>query len=346
MAGALRPQAGQARESFPRYGLSNEQLVAILRNMILQRTVDNRGFQLNRQGKVPFALGSEGHEAVQAGAAMAFERGKDLLVPYYRDLGLVLGIGYPILDLLLSMFARGADRAGGRQFPNHFGNRELGIMNISSIIAAHIPHAVGAAYAIRARGESDRAVLVTFGEGGTSEGEWHESVNFASVHSLPIVFMCENNEFAISVPQNKQMHVKDVAEKAAAYGIPGETFNGMDPLISYDAVRRAMQRARSGGGPTLLEAKCARFLSHSTDDDDRTYRSRESVQELRKHDPITTYEALLLQDGILNDATIQSLRREVLAATNDATDRAEAMPLPQAADLYTNVYAGRWEPWQ
>jgi 2-oxoisovalerate dehydrogenase E1 component alpha subunit len=346
MAGALRPQAGQARESFERYGLSDEQLVAILRNMILQRTVDNRGFQLNRQGKVPFALGSEGHEAIQAGAALAFARGQDLLVPYYRDLGLVLGVGYPVLDLLLSMFARGADRAGGRQFPNHFGNRELGIMNISSIIAAHIPHAVGAAYAMKVRGQGGRAVLVTFGEGATSEGEWHESLNFASIHNLPIVFLCQNNEFAISVPQTKQMHVKDVAQKAAAYGIPGESFNGMDPLVSYEAVRRALDRARSGGGPTLLEAKCARFLSHSTDDDDRTYRSREAVQELRKRDPIATYEALLLHNGIVDEAAVQRLRREVLDATNEATDRAESLPLPEPSELYKNVYAGRWEPWQ
>jgi 2-oxoisovalerate dehydrogenase E1 component alpha subunit len=346
MAGALRPQAGRTQAAFERYGLSDEQLVAILRNMLLQRIVDNRGFQLNRQGKVPFALGSEGHEAVQAGAALAFARGKDILVPYYRDLGLVLGVGYPVLDLLLAMFARGADRAGGRQFPNHFGNRDLGIMNISSIIAAHTPHAVGAAYAIKLRGESGRAVLVTFGEGGTSEGEWHESVNFASIHNLPIVFLCENNEFAISVPQSKQMHVKDVAQKAAAYGIPGECFDGMDPLVSYDAVRRALERARCGGGPTLLEAKCARFLSHSTDDDDRTYRSREAVQELRKRDPITTYEAILLQSGIIDEAGIEALRREALAVTNEATDRAEAMPLPEPSDLYKNVYAGSFEPWQ
>jgi len=332
--------------TFERYGLSDEQLIAILRNMLLQRTVDNRGFQLNRQGKVPFALGSEGHEAVQAGAAMAFARGRDILVPYYRDLGLVLGVGYSVLDLLLSMFSRGSDRADGRQFPNHFGNHELGIMNISSIIAAHIPHAVGAAYAIRFRGETGRAVLVTFGEGATSEGEWHESVNFASIHNLPIVFLCQNNEFAISVPQSQQMHVKDVAQKAAGYGIPGETFNGMEPLVSYDAVKRALDRARSGGGPSLLEAKCARFLSHSTDDDDRTYRSREAVQELRKRDPIATYEALLLANGVIDDAQVERLRRETLEVTNDATDRAEEMPLPDRHDLYKNVYAGDYEPWQ
>src|SRR5471032_679123 len=137
MAKAVTGRAG----SMERHGLSDEQLVAMLRNMLLQRQLDNRGFELNRQGKIPFALGSEGHEAAQAGAAMAFVRGKDVLVPYYRDLGLVLGCGMTVLELLNSMFARAADRSGGRQFPNHYTNRELGMLSISSIIAAHVPHA-------------------------------------------------------------------------------------------------------------------------------------------------------------------------------------------------------------
>ncbi|MBV8152255.1 MAG: thiamine pyrophosphate-dependent dehydrogenase E1 component subunit alpha [Candidatus Eremiobacteraeota bacterium] len=332
--------------SLERYGLSDEQLVALLRNMLLQRTVDNRGFQLNRQGKIPFALGSEGHEAVQAAAGMAFRRGRDILVPYYRDLGLVLAIGFTPLDMLLSMFARAEDRSGGRQFPNHYTKREIGLMSISSIIAAHVPHAVGAAYAIKYRNETGRVVLCTFGEGATSEGEWHESVNFAAVHNLPIVFLCQNNEFAISVPQEQQMRVKDVAQKASGYGIPGEVFDGIDPLVSYDAIRRAMDRAREGGGPTLLEAKCARFLAHSTDDDDRTYRSREAIQELRKRDPLQLFAATLLAERIIDEAGVEDLKRSVLMETNQATDQAEALPYPAPEDLYTNVYEGDYEPWQ
>ena len=350
MAKALTPKTNLApttdAAAFERYGLSDEQLAVILKNMLLQRTLDNRGFQLNRQGKIPFALGSEGHEAVQAAAAMAFKRGSDILVPYYRDLGLVLGVGFSPLEVLLSLFARAADRSAGRQFPNHYSNHDLNVMSISSIIAAHVPHAVGAAYAIKYRGESGRAALVTFGEGATSEGEWHESVNFAAVHNLPIVFLCQNNEFAISVPQSQQMHVKDVAQKAAGYGIPGETFDGLDPLVSYDATHRALERARRGDGPSLLEGKCARFLSHSTDDDDRTYRTREAVQELRKRDPIATYEAFLIAHGIMAEDEAAQLRRDVLRETNEATDEAEAMPLPAAADLYKNVHEGDYQPWQ
>src|SRR5579871_1510739 len=268
--------------SFERHGLSDEQLIALHRTMLTHRRLEARGFELNRQGKIPFASAGEGHEAVQAGAAMAFARGHDVLVPYYRDLGLALGIGLTPYEVLLSLFARAADLSGGRQFPHHYASRRLGLYSISSVIAAQTPHAVGAAYAMTYRGERDRAVLTTFGDGATSEGEWHESLNFAAVHKLPVVFLCENNEWAISTPLHKQMAQPDVYKRAAGYGLPGEAVDGMDPLACYAAVKSALDRARSGGGATLVEAKCYRFLSHTTDDDDRAYRSREEVERRRK----------------------------------------------------------------
>lgn len=341
---AIKPEA-QSKLSFERHGLSDEQLVAILRTMLMQRTLENRGFQLNRQGKIPFASASEGHEAVQAGAAMAFERGKDILVPYYRDLGLALGIGLTPYEVLLSLFARAADHSAGRQFPHHYASRRLGLHTISSIIAAQLPHAVGAAFALQYRGETGRAVLTTFGDGATSEGEWHESLNFAAVHKLPIVFLCENNEWAISTPLSKQMGQPDVFKRAEGYGLPGAAVDGMDPIACYAAVGTAMQRARSGGGPTLLEAKCYRFLSHTTDDDDRTYRSPDEVQARRKDDPVPCFERLLVEQGVLSAGQVEALKRSVLEETNDATDRAEAMVYPDAADLYQKVYAEGWEPW-
>ncbi len=330
---------------FERYGLTDDDLKSMLRTMLLQRTLENRGFQLNRQGKIPFASASEGHEAVQAGAALAFERGKDILVPYYRDLGLDLGIGLTAYEVLLSLFARASDHSGGRQFPHHYASRRLGRFTISSIIAAQTSHAVGAAYAIKLRKETGRAVLTTFGDGATSEGEWHESVNFAAVHQLPIVFLCENNEWAISTPQREQMAIKDIYRKADGYGMPGALVDGFDPIACYDAVREGMERARGGGGPTLIEAKCYRFLSHTTDDDDRTYRTREEVAERRKDDPVPKFERLLVDQGIMTAAELEELRREVLHETNEATDRAETMPFPQPGDLYTQVHEGPWEPW-
>ncbi|MBV8688771.1 MAG: thiamine pyrophosphate-dependent dehydrogenase E1 component subunit alpha [Candidatus Eremiobacteraeota bacterium] len=329
-----------------RYGLSDDQLRAMLRNMLMQRQLDNRGFQLNRQGKIPFALGSEGHEAIQAGAAMAFIRGKDILAPYYRDLGLAVGIGFTPLEVLLSLFARAADHNGGRQFPNHYSSRRIGMMSFSSILAAQIPHAVGAAYALQYRNQGGRAVLVTFGDGTTSEGEWHESMNFAAVHRLPIVFLCENNQWAISTPLHKQMGQPHICKRAEGYGMPGEQFDGFDPIKTYDVVHRAMQRARSGGGPSLVEGMCYRFLAHSTDDDDRTYRTREEVEAQRTNDPVPRFERVLIDHKVMTPEQIDALRKDVLRETNQATDEAEAMPYPLPSDLYTNVHEGAWEPWQ
>jgi len=334
------------KPAFERHGLSDAQLVAMLRTMLTHRTLESRGFQLNRQGKIPFASAGEGHEGVQAGAAMAFERGKDIFIPYYRDLGLSLGIGLTPYEVLLSLFARADDHSSGRQFPHHYASRRLGLQTISSVIAAQLPHAVGTAYALRYRKELGRTVLVTFGDGATSESEWHESLNFAAVHALPIVFLCENNEWAISTPLSKQTAQPDLYKRAAGYGMPGTVVDGMDPIACYAAVKAALDRAREGGGPTFVEAKCYRFLAHTTDDDDRTYRSREEVERRRKSDPVPCFEARLIEQGILTAEDVVALKRSVLEEANVATDRAEAMPYPRPDDLFGNVYADGWQPWR
>lgn len=328
------------------YGLTEQQLRDIFRNMLLQRQLDNRGFQLNRQGKVPFALGSEGHEALQAGAAMAFNRGSDILAPYYRDLGLCVGIGLSPYEIMLSIFARAADHNGGRQFPNHYSSKAAGLMSFSSILAAHLPHAVGAAYALKYRGEKGRAVLATCGDGTTSEGEWHESMNFAAVHKLPFVMLVENNEWAISTPLDKQMAQPEIWKRAEGYGMPGRRFNGFNPLETYAAVKEAMDRARDGDGPTLVEGTCYRYLAHSTDDNDMTYRTREDVLERRKQDPVPAFESFLLEHDVMTGEDVTAMRQDVLRETNEATDAAEAQPYPQASDLFTNIYQGAWQPWQ
>jgi 2-oxoisovalerate dehydrogenase E1 component alpha subunit len=333
-------------KTFERHGLSDDQLRALMRNMLLQRQLDNRGFQLNRQGKIPFALGSEGHEAIQAGAAMAFQRGKDLLAPYYRDLGLALGIGLTPYEILLSLFARAADHNGGRQFPNHYSSKEAGLMSFSSILAAHIPHAVGAAYAFKLRKERGRAVLVTCGDGTTSEGEWHEAMNFAAIHKLPLVMLVENNEWAISTPITQQMAQPEIWKRAAGYGMPGERFNGVDPIETYAVVKKALDRARTGGGPSIIEGTCFRFLAHSTDDNDMTYRTKEQVAADRKHDPVPAFEKLLVDHGVMSAKDLEAMKKDVLRETNEATDNAEAMPYPVPSDLYTHLYEGAWQPWQ
>jgi len=325
--------------------VSSEQLLALLRNMLLQRAVDNRGFQLNRQGKIAIAMGSEGHEAVQAGTGLAFKRGKDVLFPYYRNTGLTLACGFPLADLFRSQFARATDRTRGRQIINHVTARELGIASISSIIAAQCTHAVGAAYAIKYRKESDRVVFCQFGDGATSEGEWHEALNFAAVQRVPVVFVCENNRWAISTPQVKQMVNQDVAARARGYGLPSVVVDGFDPVAVYEGVAAARETAARGGGATLIEAKCYRFLSHTTDDDDKTYRTREEVEAQRKLDPVPRFERRLLELGVLSQAQLDALRSEITATVNATTDDVEREALPERADLYGNVWEGPDSPW-
>lgn len=324
---------------------SAEQLVTLLRNMLLQRAVDTRGFQLNRQGKIGIAMGSEGHEAVQAGAGLAFVRGKDLLYPYYRNTGIVLACGFDLADVFRSQFARATDTTGGRSIINHVTAKEKGIASISSIIASQCTHAVGAAFALKYRGRSESAVLCTFGEGATSEGEWHEAVNFAAIHRLPVVFLCENNQWAISTHISKQMRNPTIAQRAEGYGFEGVTVDGFDPVAVYLAVKRAREKAVSGEGPTLVEATCYRFLSHTTDDDERTYRTREEVAEQRANDPVPRFERRLVDEGVLTAQQIEQLRKEIARTVNDTTDLVEGEPLPAPETLYTNVYAGPPDAW-
>ncbi|MBD5634455.1 MAG: thiamine pyrophosphate-dependent dehydrogenase E1 component subunit alpha [Candidatus Eremiobacteraeota bacterium] len=326
--------------------LDRERALGLMRNMLMQRAVDTRGFQLNRQGKIAIAMGSEGHEAVQAGTGLAFERGRDILYPYYRNTGLVLACGFSLDDLFRSQFARKTDRTGGKSIINHITAKDLGIASISSIIAAQCTHAAGAAYALKLRRENGRVVFCQFGEGATSEGEWHEAMNFAAVAHLPLVFVCENNRWAISTPQSKQMANPDVAARAAGYGMTSEIVDGFDPFAVYRAVRTARDRAASGGGPALIEAKCYRFLSHTTDDDDRTYRTREEVEAQRELDPVPRFERRLVEAGLSTEAEIASLRVEVTHTVNATTDRIEAEPAPDARELYDNVYADGHEAWR
>jgi 2-oxoisovalerate dehydrogenase E1 component alpha subunit len=318
----------------------------VLHNMLLQRAVDTRGFQLNRQGKIAIAMGSEGHEAIQAALGLAFVRGKDALYPYYRNTGALLACGFPLHDLFRSLFARAADRSQGRQIINHVTAHELGIASISSIVASQCTHAVGAAYAFMLRGESDRVVFCTFGDGATSQGEWHEALNFAAVHRVPAVFVCENNRWAISTPQSKQMAIEDIAQRAAGYGMPGETVDGFDPLAVLRALAQARARAVAGGGPTLVEAQCYRFLSHTTDDDDRTYRSREEVERVRPSDPVPRFENALIAAGVMTQDEIRALRRELQDLVDRTTDEVEREPEPDPASLYGNVYADGTAAWR
>jgi len=325
-------------------GLTHADLLAMYRTMVTARLLDEAALRLNRQGRAPFVVPAEGHEACQVGTAWPMRRGIDVWLPYYRDMGIVLTAGMTPYEIFLGVFAKADDpSSGGRQMPSHWGHRELKIISGSSPIATQVPHAAGIAYAIRYRKE-DAVVGCWFGDGATSEGDWHEGLNFAGIHRLPVVFICENNHYAISVPQSKQMAIDNVADRAAAYGFPGVVVDGNDVLACYAAMRDAHERARAGEGPTLVECKTYRFLGHTSDDDDKTYRSRDEVDEARHDDPIVRFSAYLAANGILDDVAGETIRAEAKSRIEDAIAQAWEAPDPVPASALRHVFAEDTDP--
>lgn len=320
-------------------GLDSDALVDLYRRMLLSRTLDIRAWTLSRQGRAHFVITSRGHEAAEVGSAFALARGRDWVCPYYRNLALVLGIGMTAREVMLTIFAKAPDpSSGGRQLPMHFSHPKWRIVSGSSVVSTQIPHAVGLALSAKLSGE-DIVAIAYFGEGGSSKGDFHEGLNFAAVHRLPAIFFCENNGYAISVPQQKQMAIQDVASRAAAYGMPGVVVDGNDPIAVYEAVRAARARAVAGEGPTLIEAKVARFTAHSSDDDDRLYRPREEVEAALARDPIPAFGRRLIELGILDETRDRELQAQVTAEVDEAVEYADAAPEPDASDLLTHVFA-------
>jgi 2-oxoisovalerate dehydrogenase E1 component alpha subunit len=320
-------------------GLTEDDLVRMHHAMVVARLCDEAQFRLNRQGKAPFVVPVSGHEGCQVGTAWPLIRGKDIFVPYYRDMAVCLVAGMTPKDVFLGVFGKADDpSSGGRQMPAHWGSRRLGIVSGSSPIGTQIPHASGIAYAMKYRGE-DAVVGSWFGEGATSEGDWHEALNFAGIHKLPIVFVCENNLYAISVPLSKQAGVTDISVRAEGYGFPGVTVDGNDVFACYQAMKRAVDRARNGEGPTLIECKTYRFHPHTSDDDDRTYRTREEVEEAKKKDPILQFEAYLKKFGVSTDERLEALRRELKGEVDQAVDEAWNAPDPEPESALRHVFA-------
>lgn len=331
---------GQEVTRTPADDLSDEELLSMYRTMVLARHIDEAALRQNRMGRAPFVVPASGHEGCQIGTAWAFRPGVDVWLPYYRDLGVVLRAGLSALDVFLGIFSKAADpSSGGRQMPAHWGSVDHGVISHSSPIATQVPHAAGIAYAARYLAQ-DVVVGCWFGEGATSEGDWHEGINFAAIHHLPAVFICENNEYAISVHQHQQMAVKDVADRAKGYGIPGVVVDGSDVLACYDAAAEAHERARAGDGPTLIECKTYRYLPHTSDDDDKSYRSREEVEEHRHRDPIDRFERLLSVRGALDAAGAAAVADHARAEVEDAIVSAWDAPDPQPETALLHVF---WE---
>ncbi|HET7271272.1 MAG TPA: thiamine pyrophosphate-dependent dehydrogenase E1 component subunit alpha [Rubrobacter sp.] len=319
-------------------GLDEDDLHRMHYHMLIARRVDERSWILNRQGKAAFVISCQGQEGAQVGAAYNLRPGYDYLYPYYRDSGMTLLLGQTPRDQLLSLLGKKEDpNSGGRQMPGHYSSRKLNIVTTSAPVGVQFPQATGTALAFKVRGE-DGVVLACGGEASTSGGDWHEAMNFAGIHKLPVVFLVENNVYAISVPAKFQV-AGSIAKRAEGYGFPGVEVDGNDVLDVYEAAREAFERARGGEGPTLIEAKTYRMTAHSSDDDDRRYREREEIEEWRQKDPIVRFEKYLMEHDLLDEERKEEMDAEIKAEVTEASEYAENAPFADPEDVLTGVYA-------
>jgi 2-oxoisovalerate dehydrogenase E1 component len=321
--------------------LTDAQVVEMYRLMLTARRIDDRMFALQRQGRAPFVVGSSGHEAVQVASAFALDKEKDWVLPYYRDMGVALAWGFDPVEIFLGAFAKKTDpMSGGRQLPGHWSDSERRVLTQSSVIGTQYPHAVGIAQAIMTRGD-DAVVVVYGGEGSTSEGDWHEAMNWAGIRQLPIIFVIENNNYAISVPSDEEV-AGSLAARADSYGFPGVEVDGNRTLRVFQVMREAVARARAGDGPTLIEAETYRYYAHTSDDNDSLYRTREEVETWRKRDPVARMRQYLIEHRLLTEAEEDQLDAEVVEVLARAVEQAEAAPDPD--EPTTRVYARVIEP--
>jgi len=328
----------RAKSPLPK-GLKNADLVDYYTRLVQVRSIDERIWALNRQGKVPIAASAQGHEAAQLGSLLAAEKDGDcFLFPYYRDLALKVAAGLTPVQTMMSFMGKAGDPySNGRQFPLQGADLPNKIIQISNVVAAGLTQSVGYALGCRMAGEKT-VVLVYFGDGATSQGETHEAMNFASIHKLPVIFICENNRYAISTPKTSQMAIEEFSDRASSYGFPGITVDGMDLVSCYEATREAITHARSQG-PVLLEMLVERFMSHTTDDDDRRYRPEGEVERARERDPVVTLARTLIDEKILTQKQVDAIAAAALKATDEATDIADASSPPDESGLHDMVYS-------
>jgi 2-oxoisovalerate dehydrogenase E1 component alpha subunit len=330
------PAAGELAASV---GLADADLLAMYRTLALARALDERMWVLNRSGRAPFVISGQGHEGAQVGIAWPLRRDHDWVAPFYRSIATCLAVGMTPRELMLAQYAKASDpSSGGRQMPGHYGHAARHVVSVSSPVATQILHATGIALAARIRG-LDQVAMAIMGEGSSNQGDVHEALNFAAIHRLPFVFVVENNGYAISVPSAKELAVQDVAVRAAGYGIPGVVVDGTDVLACYAASREAVDRARRGDGPTLIEAKVTRLTGHSSDDQQTKYRSEADLEEGRAHDPLPIFRAQLRAAGVLPVGLERSLDAEIAALVEDATAHAEAEPDPDPFTATDHVFA-------
>ena len=317
--------------------LTSDQLLHLYYWMRLTRALDERLMLLYNQGKIlGVAFSQRGHEAISVGAAYALGP-EDVIAPMHRDMGSYLVRGMSARRIVAQHLGRVTGPSRGRDGNMHgLGDMSLGIVGFVSMLPSSVPVTIGVGLSFWLREES-RVALTIFGDGGTSTGKWHESLNFAGVFKLPVVLICQNNQYAYSTPLSRQFAIQDIADRAAGYGFPGVVVDGNDVLAVYEVTRQAVERARRGDGPTLIECKTMRMKGHAAHDDAR-YVPDELLEEWVKKDPIRRYEKVLRDQGLLRPEVQRAIEERVLADLEDAQAFALDSPLPDPDDLERGVY--------
>jgi 2-oxoisovalerate dehydrogenase E1 component alpha subunit len=335
---STRTRRARSQQTIDEYLLSEQQLEDMYYYMLLARRLNERMLAMNRQGRAPFVIAGAGQEAAQVGAAMALKKGTDYLAPYYRDLGMNLVFGMTAREAMLNLLAKADDpNSHGRQMPAHWGSSERKIVTQSSVVTTQFLHATGIALAAKLR-KDPLVVLTCCGEGSTSRGDFHEALNFTAIHKLPVIFFVENNGYAISERTEKSMPVAHVADRKRGYNMQGAVCDGMDGISVYQTVRPAVDQARNGGGPYLIEAKTYRLWPHSSDDDDSRYRPKKELEEWSKKDPITLFRARVENDGIFPREDLDEIEARVDDEIREAAQWALMQPDPEPEDALGFVY--------
>ena len=324
--------------------LESADLLRAYRWMVMARRLDETMWMLRRQGKGHFAVPCAGHEAVGAAAGLAVDLHTDYLAPHYRDLVAILAWGLTPREVMLHYFGRADDPcAGGRQPYAHWGSRARRILSQEGPQPNVVTHGVGVAYAARLLGEA-AVVWIAFGDGGAQKGEVHEAMNFAGIHRLPVVFCVENNLYTQSVPLSFESAVTDLSLRAQGYGMPGVSVDGMDLEQVYAAARTAVDRARSGQGPSLIEARTYRYRPNTSNDDDSRYRSAEEVERWRERDPLGLVRSRLVSRGALTEAEADAIETEAAEVAAAAAAVAEASPDAEPESVLLHTWADRPVP--
>ncbi len=316
--------------------LKPDDLKTLFRAMLATRLFDQRGLNLQRQGRIGFFVPSSGQEASQVGAGFAMAP-EDWIFPSYRTHSIAILKGISFRRLFDQLWGNATDVVKGRQMPNHFSLKEMNWVSISSPIGTQISQAAGAARAMQVRGEK-RCVWAWFGDGGTSSNDFHAGLNFAGVWKAPCVFVCENNHWAISVPQEKQTASASFADKAVAYGMHGVRVDGNDVLAVHQAAQEARARALAGEGPTLIESVTFRMGPHSSSDDPKRYQAASLFEAWQKKDPLERFRAWLKAKKLWSQAWEDESKAAVEAELNRAVEAAESTPAPAVETLFDDVY--------